>query len=141
MIRDLIKSHYAWTDCSTSKKRKEKCSTLLKNDVWICKNVNKNRKWFFSSSLLNDHFTENKKSFERTIYDRHYSFDFDWNFLKFLQYETDSKRFRSKHVWFSAHFDHHFDMSMRWKRNQKVSHRDFDTNKIRDRIHARYDWC
>jgi hypothetical protein len=30
MIRDLIKSHYAWAACSTSKKRKKKCSTLLK---------------------------------------------------------------------------------------------------------------
>jgi hypothetical protein len=75
------------------------------------------------------------------IHDWHYSSDFDWNLLKFLQSEIDSKRFRSKHVWFFVHLDHHFCMFLRWKRNQKISHRDSDINKIRNRIHARYDWC
>jgi hypothetical protein len=43
MIRDLVKSHYEWSDCQTFEKRRKKCIKLLKNDLWICKNVNIDR--------------------------------------------------------------------------------------------------
>jgi hypothetical protein len=42
MISHLVKSYYEWDDCQTFKKRRKKCIKLLKNDLWICKNVNFN---------------------------------------------------------------------------------------------------
>jgi hypothetical protein len=135
IIRDFVKSHYEWDDCRTFEKRRKKCIKLLKTicefvKMWILIEYN------FYQHRFNDHFIKRQEFLAKTLHDRYHSFNFNRNLLKFLQREIDSKRLYSKHVWFFIHFDHNFRLLVLWKCNQRIFHRNFDANKVRNRNHA-----